>query len=145
MPMIDVVGAQAGTQQLLEKISFLIGCTGRADTPIDSAPLSSLISRSRPATRVSASSQLAGCNSPAAPPIPARRMSGVRRRCGLLTWSRSQRPRSQSHPLSTSSLVREYWRSTLSTRTSTRTLQPTAQLPQILAVCRSSHGRETKR
>ena len=32
MPVIDVVGAQAGAQQLLEEISFFIGRMGRADT-----------------------------------------------------------------------------------------------------------------
>src|SRR5437899_12733647 len=72
-------------------------------------------------------------------------MRGVRRRCGLLTNSNPQRPRSHSQPSSIASLVRDIRRVILSTRTSTRALQPTLQLLHTLGMCFNSHGRALKR
>ena len=57
--LVDVVGAEAGADQLLEEVGLLVGALRRPGKPaIPSEPLSA-ISPSRRATRSSASSQLA--------------------------------------------------------------------------------------
>src|SRR6266536_3826071 len=107
--------------------------------PIDCAPWRVMISLSLVAIKAKASSQAAGVS------VPLRRIRGVRRRSGVFTQSKYQRPRLHSHPSSISSLLRDIKRIILSTRTSIRALQPTLQLLHTLGTCFNSHGRALKR
>ncbi len=108
-------------------------------TPMDAAPYSSAISRSRRAAWVMASGTVTSRDS------SSLRTTGRRTRSDVFQRSKLYRPRSHSHISSTSGLSRDAKRRTSKSRLSTLMLHPYEHSGQMLAVRCRSQGRETKR